>query len=86
MTERQVETEITFAHPFLLDALVTALDAGTYRLTVDEEEIPGLSFVAYRTVAAHLEIPSIDRQGVQRQYLQVSTGEIEAVLLKDKQT
>lgn len=86
MTERQVETEITFAHPFLLDALACALDAGTYRLTVDEEEIPGLSFVAYRAVSAHLEIPSIEQKGARRQYLQVSTGEIEAVLLKDKRT
>lgn len=84
MTERQVDSEITFAHPFFLDSLVGSLDAGTYRLIVDEEEIPGLSFVAYRTVSAHLEIPAINQHAVSRQYLQVSISEIEALLLKDR--
>lgn len=83
MIERTTNSEITFAHPFVLSSLVAPLDAGTYRLVVDEELIEGLSFSAYRRVATHLEIPAISVQTVKRQFLQVSSAEIEAALRKD---
>lgn len=83
MTERTTETEITFTHPFHLDSLSESLEAGTYRLVVDEELIEGLSFTAYRRVATHLEIPAISVAMARRQFLQVSPGEIEKALARD---
>jgi hypothetical protein len=83
MIERTTETEITFEHPFVLDCLVAPLQAGTYRLVVDEELIEGLSFSAYRRVGTHLEIPAISIVTGTRQFLQVSPAEIESALLKD---
>ena len=83
MKERTTYSEITFANPFVLEALVAPLEAGTYRLVVDEELIEGLSFSAYRRVATHLEIPAISAQTIKRQFLQVSTAEIEDALQKD---
>jgi hypothetical protein len=80
---RTTETEIKFARPFVLGSLVVPLAAGTYRLKVDEELIDGISFVAYRKVAAFLELPSIATPAMSRQQLLVSHAEIEAVLLKD---
>ena len=44
MTERTIETEITFTHPFELSSFVKPFEAGTYRLIIDEEEIEGLSY------------------------------------------
>ena len=83
MTERTTETEITFAHAFSLDSLVEALQAGTYRLVVDEELIEGLSFPAYRRVATHLEIPAIAIATGKRQFLQVTSKEIDEALAAD---
>lgn len=81
--ERTTETEITFAHPFELSSLMVPLEAGTYRLIVDEEEIEGLSFSAFRRTSTQLEIPSIATAIGARQRLQVSPQEIEAALTKD---
>ena len=83
MTERITETEIQFTHPFFLNALTRPLAAGTYRLTVVEELIEGLSFAAYRKIDARLEVPAVDIPTGKRQYLQVTAGEIETAHTKD---
>lgn len=83
MVEKTTIREITFAHPFVLSSLVAPLQAGTYRLVVDEELLEGLSFSAYRRVATHLEIPAISVEAGKRQFLQVSAAEIESVLRND---
>ncbi|MGN7714072.1 hypothetical protein [Agrobacterium radiobacter] len=83
MIERTTSSEITFVHQFVLSSLMAPLEAGTYRLVVDEELVEGLSFTAYRRVATHLEIPAISAKTVKRQFLQVSAAEIEDVLRKD---
>lgn len=83
MIERTTNSEITFAHPFALSSLVAPLQAGTYRLVVDEELIEGLSFPAYRRVATHLEIPAISVEAGTRQFLQVTAAEIESALRND---
>jgi hypothetical protein len=83
MTDRTRETEITFVHPFELSSLMVPLEAGTYRLIVDEEEIEGLSFSAFRRTSMHIEIPAIAASIGTRQRLRVSSEEIEAALAKD---
>ena len=83
MAERTTETEITFTHPFHLHSFSEPLEAGTYRLVVDEELIEGLSFTAYRRVATHLEIPAISVAMARRQFLQVSPVEIDEALARD---
>lgn len=81
--ERTIETEITFIHPFVLSSVKMPLEAGTYRLIVDEEEIEGLSFSAFKRTSTQLEIPSIATTIGTRQRLQVSSQEIETALAKD---
>lgn len=83
MIERTTETEITFTNPFRLETLSEPLEAGTYRLVVDEELIEGLSFTAYRRVATHLEIPALSVVMARRQFLQVSPAEIDEALARD---
>jgi hypothetical protein len=48
MSVRTTETTVTFRRPFSLAALDDLQLAGTYRLTIDEEEIPPIvrSFIA----------------------------------------
>jgi hypothetical protein len=83
MTERTTASEITFSHPFILGSLVVPLDAGTYRLIVDEELIEGLSFPAYRRTGTHLEIPAVGVEIGTRQLLQVPRQELEAAMQRD---
>ena len=83
MIERTTASEITFSHPFILGSLIVPLDAGTYRLIVDEELIEGLSFPAYRRTGTHLEIPAVGVEIGTRQLLQVPRQELEAAMQRD---
>ncbi len=83
MIERTTASEITFSHPFILGSLIVPLDAGTYRLIVDEELIEGLSFPAYRRTGTHLEIPAVGVEIGTRQLLQVPLHELEAAMQRD---
>lgn len=83
MADRTAASDITFAHPFVLSSSALPLDAGTYRLFVEEERIEELSFVAYRRTSSRLEIPAISvRTGV-RHSIPVDLDELEAALAKD---
>jgi hypothetical protein len=83
MTTRTTETEITFRQPFMLRAFDARQPAGTYRLVVDEEEIFGLSFLAYRRMATMLHIPAISVQGERHQVVEVDPEELAAALDAD---
>ena len=80
---RTTETTVTFRHPFVLTALETAQPAGTYRLVIEEEEIPGLSFVAFRRTATLLHLPALPETGHTHQVVQVDSAEWAAVVEAD---
>ena len=61
MSVRTTETTVTFKRPFTLPSVDSPQPAGTYRLVMDEEEILGLSFLAFRRTATMLHIPAISR-------------------------
>ncbi|MCT7374573.1 hypothetical protein [Chelativorans salis] len=56
---------------------------GTYRLVVDEEEIFGLSFLAYRRTATMLHIPGISVRSDRHQVVEVDPEELAAALDAD---
>ncbi len=84
MNIRSTESMVTFHRPFRLTAFDGAQPAGTYRLVVDEEEIIGLSFVAYRRTATMLHLPAVADQTPSRQSLLVDHAELSAALEKDQ--
>jgi hypothetical protein len=86
MTERTIETEITFAHPFELSSFVKPFEAGTYRLIVEEEEVEGLSFQVFKRTSTQLEIPAIATAVGTRQRVSVGSHEIDIALAKDART
>ena len=63
MPDRTTETSVTFQNAFKLTSFDTEQPAGTYRLVVDEEEVLGVSFLAYRRTATMLHTPSISAAG-----------------------
>ncbi len=82
MTVRSRETTVTFAKPFKLSTLDHVQPAGTYRLVVDEEEIPAASFLAYRQIATMLHTPSLSASG-SSQVFTVNSGELASALEAD---
>ena len=83
MSIRTTETTVTFRRPFTLAALEGAQPAGTYRLVTEEEQIPGLSFVAFRRVATLLHLPANPVPGRMCQVVDVPSDELAAALAAD---
>jgi hypothetical protein len=83
MTDRTTETTVTFRHPFTLEPLDGEQPAGTYRLVIDEEEIPDVSFLAYRRTATMLHVPSISTVRGSHQVFIVDSAELTKALEAD---
>jgi hypothetical protein len=80
---RTTETMITFRHPFVLAALEATQPAGTYRLVTEEEEIPGLSFVAFRRTAMMLHLPALPTTSAAHQVVSIDPVEWAAIVEAD---
>jgi hypothetical protein len=83
MSERTTETTVTFKHPFMLGSFDSMQPAGTYRLVIDEEEIIGLSFVAYRRTSTVLHVPASSSASAHQQAFPTDPGELKAALEAD---
>jgi hypothetical protein len=83
MATRTVETMITFRRPFTLSSLDGSQAAGVYRLVTDDEEIFGLSFLAYRRMATMLHTPAVDSHSGTDQVFVVDAVELAAALEQD---
>jgi hypothetical protein len=83
MTTRSRETTVTFARPFALSEVDRPLPAGTYRVVVDEEDIPGLSFLAFRRTATMLHLPAVSERGGGGEVFLVDPDELAAALEAD---
>ena len=84
MTERTTETTVTFKHPFTLAALDGPQPAGTYTLEITEEEIPDVSFAAFRRTATLLRLPAVTKPDGASQAVPVDPAELMAALASDR--
>lgn len=85
MAVRTTETTATFKRFFTLPSIDGAQPEGTYRLVVDDEEILGLSFLAFRRMATMLLTPAISISGGPDQVFPVTSAEIATALEADSQ-
>jgi hypothetical protein len=83
MNIRTTETTVTFKHPFNLPAFDSKQPAGTYRLVIDEEEILGLSFLAYQRMGTMLHTPALAGGEGVRQVFPTNAAELETALQAD---
>ncbi len=83
MSIRSTESLVTFRNSFMLPELELEQPAGTYKIVVDEEEIAGLSFLAYRRVATMIHIPSLEAAEFSRQVFLVDSDELQAAISAD---
>jgi hypothetical protein len=61
MTIRSRRETVTFQHPFRIRGVDRLLPPGAYEVITDEEMIEGLSFAAFRRVAAMIMVPAAPR-------------------------
>jgi len=83
MSTRTTVTTVTFQRSFTLAALAGTQPAGTYRLVTEEEQIPGLSFTAFRRTATLLHLPADPVPGGTSQVVSVSPDELAEALASD---
>jgi hypothetical protein len=83
MADRSVETVVTFAHPFKLPTVDRELPAGSYRVTTDEAEIPGLSFLAYTHLATLLHVPAMGAAGRRHEVFTLGPDDLQTALAQD---
>lgn len=83
MTERTQRSSVTFRHPVHLDGLDKPLPAGTYTVETDEEQIPGLSFIAYRRIQTTMIVPADTNSKAGRQVIVIEPRALQAALDRD---
>ncbi len=86
MAARTTETSVTFKRPFNLRELEDPQPAGTYRLITDEEEISGLSFLAFRRMGTMLRLPSLATSGRPEQMISIDVNDLASALAADGET
>jgi hypothetical protein len=84
MTARTTEGTVTFAHQFNLSHLDAPKPAGTYRVVMVDEEVPGLTFMAYRRAYTMLHVPALAADTGRTQVFTVDKDELEAALNADQ--
>lgn len=83
MTIRTSQSTVTFARSFQIDGMDESQPPGDYRVDMDEELLEGLSFLAYRRVAALIHLPAISRPQNRIQVVRVAPAEFDAMIQFD---
>lgn len=80
---RMTKESITFAKPFSLAGLDGVQPAGTYKVITEEEELPNLSFVAWRRVATLMYLPAIGTNSSKEQVVTIDPKDLAAAVARD---
>ena len=83
MTERLTHKTVTFAHSFSLRGVQGTFPPGAYSVAVTEEQLDGLTAVAYRRVKTTIELPSTNSASLSRQLVEIVPAALEAALASD---
>lgn len=83
MSIRTSDTAVTFRRPFSLSSVEGTQPAGTYHVSTDEQQIEGLSFLAYARVTTLLYLPADAKSDATRQIVKVDPAELMAALERD---
>lgn len=84
MVTRTTETAITFRRPFEPSVIDHPLPAGTYRVEFDEEEITGLSFLAFKRSSTLLHVPAVSAISDTHQVIRIELAEFDALIEADR--
>ena len=86
MIERLSHQSVCFVHQFSLSGVDGSFPAGTYDVEVTEEQLEGVSFVAYRRVSTTIVLPGAGFANRSRQVVSIDPVDLEAALVRDAET
>ncbi|CCG09849.1 Putative uncharacterized protein [Pararhodospirillum photometricum DSM 122] len=75
---------MTFNNPFRLPPFDENLPAGSYVLIVDDEDISGTTFIAYRRVATLLQVPAVALGLTQQEIYSIDHNDLTQALQTDR--
>ena len=74
---------VTFQRPFTIAGVDGIQPAGTYAVVTEEEEVPGISFTAWRRVETTLRLPALDFPSGQEQVIAINPQALAKALAAD---
>jgi hypothetical protein len=83
MIERVTHQIATFAHQFSLAGLDGTFPPGDYDVEITEEQLPGLSFTAYRRVSTTIRLPGSLAAHPSWQLFEIEPDDLAAALTRD---
>lgn len=83
MTERVTHQIATFAHQFSLAGLEGTFPPGNYDVEITEEQLPGLSFTAYRRLRTTIRVPGLLAAHQSWQLVEIEPDDLAAALRRD---
>ncbi len=84
MIPRSLKSSVVFLHPFRLSSTAELHPAGMYCIITEQEELIGISFIAWRTVAAFLQLPALGSWSAHTRHLPISLDELATSLAADR--
>ena len=85
MTVRTTTRTITFRRPFFLKGADGVQPPGTYAVETNEEQVPGVSFLAYRRISTTIILSVPYAGGAVRQVVTIDPADLEAAQTMDLQ-
>jgi hypothetical protein len=85
MSVRTITRNVTFRRAFSLQGVDGMQPPGTYAVETDEEQILGLSFLAYRRMTTTITLPVPNGGLVARQVSTIDPADLESALARDLQ-
>lgn len=83
MVERLTSTSVEFVFPFLLGGVDGQQPAGVYEVETVEEQIDGLSFIAYRRLSTTIALCPGGRATHVRQITEIDPADLATALERD---
>ena len=83
MTIRSRQVSVVFKHDFYIEGIDRTLPPGAYDVVTDEEDIEGLSFLAYRRVATSFRVTGPTRERVTTESFSIDPDDLAEALRMD---
>jgi hypothetical protein len=80
---RSTRHTVKFLRRFILKGLDGALPPGSYEITTDEEQIPGMTFIGWHRVKTTIQIPAIEVNAGFEQHITINPGDLAEALARD---
>lgn len=86
MELRTQRSSVTFTSDFFLHGFAKAQPPGEYRIESDEEQLDGLTFIAFRRIATYIHLPALTTGRLASQIIEIDPADLEKALAKDRAT